>query len=620
MKFILMLSLICAFVSANEDLKIEEEFLEGIEEISEIATKTKLNIDDSPSLVTVLRHEKLRKLGINNVYEALGYVPGVQLKREASGVPVVVFRGVSQKGEVKLMIDGVTINNSYRGSIYYYLNFPIELVERIEVIRGAGSVLYGSGAISGEINIITKIADEERSNDLFLSAGKYDTYSGGAVLTTDVGGMTLSLDAYYHDSQKILDATDRHLKDYSAGMKLKSEYIELLARLKKSDQGNAYGILGNPDRDKERYFNQNESIFTQLSFKRSLGEKERVETIVGFNRYTQDIQSSLDMKSVVLPALSAYREDAYYAQADFYSKRIDSNELLLGVRVERSKAKRSKLEIGGRVLPPVANADSKRDTISAYINDQYSLSSAFDISAGFRFDDYSDFGNAASPTVGAIYRINKNFRLKMLYAKAYRAPSWVELTSNPSLQAETSDSFEGALIYKNHTNSTFRLNVYKTRIDDLITRNSERKYVQTDYADFFGGELEYIFIPTDDLEVNLFGSYVDAEDQNGDDLAGIAEILAAASVVYDFDFGLSWGSLVKYVSNMKRDEADTREDVPDSVVLDQTFSYKLKDLTLFFIIKDLFDKGVYYALPSSKKYGDFYDGGRSFYFKFEWEF
>ena len=156
MKNIFIFTLLVTSLFANENLKLEEDFLSSLDEVSEIATKTKLNIDDTPSFVSVLRSEKLKKLGIENVFQALSLVPGVQLKRETSGVPVVVFRGVTQKGEVKLMVDGVTINNSYRGSIYHYLDFPIEMVERIEVIRGAGSVLYGSGAISGVVNIITK--------------------------------------------------------------------------------------------------------------------------------------------------------------------------------------------------------------------------------------------------------------------------------------------------------------------------------------------------------------------------------------------------------------------------------------------------------------------------------
>lgn len=617
MKHLLTLSLLTALLLADEKLSLDEDFLNGIEEVSEIATKTKLNIDDVPSFVTVLHHEKLQKLGIDNVYEALAQVPGVQIKREASGVPVVVFRGVSQKGEVKLMIDGVTINNGYRGSIYYYLDFPIELVDRIEVIRGAGSVLYGSGAISGVINVITKSSSDESRNAVFVSGGTYDNYKGGALVSTNIGEMKVALDAYYQDSQKSVDSTDRHLNNYSAGMKLNNDNFVLLARINKSDQGNAYGVLGTPDRETGKYYNENESIYTQLSFTHSLGAKSDIKAVAGFRRYSQDIQVAA---SATTPARSIFREDSYYGQVDLHSKLIPSNELLIGAKVEKNKAKYSEFRVAGTLSSPIANPDSSRDILSAYINDNYSLSSDLDISAGFRFDDYSDFGDAASPTVGIVYSLNESFILKALYAKAYRAPSWVELTSNPALQAETSDSFETGLIYKNHSNSTLRFNLYKTKINDLILKNSARKYVQSEYADFLGSELEYIFTPTDDLELNLFGSYVQAEDQSGNTLADVANVLTTASLTYDFDFGLSLGSLVKYVSSSKRSLADTREDAPSSTLFDQTFTYKIKDITASFIIKDLFNQGTYYALPSSTKYDDFDDGGRSFLLKAEWKF
>ena len=518
------------------------------------------------------------------------------------------------------MIDGVTINNSYRGSIYYYLDFPIELIDRIEVIRGAGSVLYGSGAIGGVVNIITKSASDENRNAVFISGGTYDNYRGGAVVSTNIGEIKVALDAYYQDSQKSIDSTDRHLNDYSAGIKVNNENFALLARIKKSEIGNAYGIFATPDRQKEKYYNENESIYTQLAFKHSLGEKSSIETFAGFNRYSQDVQAAL---SATRPVTGIYREESYYGQTDLHSKLTPSNELLVGVKFESSQVKYSELRVSGVLSSPIANPNSSRETLSAYINDKYTLSSDLDISAGFRFDDYSDFGDAASPTVGVIYRLSESFKLKALYAKAYRAPSWIELTSNPTLQAETSDSFETGLIYKNHTDSTLRLNLYKTKINDLIMKDSTGKYVQSEYAKFLGSELEYIFTPTDDLELNLFASYVQAEDQNGIALADIANLLATGSIIYDFDFGLTLGSLVKYVSSSKRSTTDiteTRGDAPSSTLFDQTFSYKIKDMTASFIIKDLFNKGTYYALPSSTNYDDFYDGGRSVLLKAEWKF
>ncbi len=266
MRKTILLSLLITQILANEELDFENDFLNSLDEVSEIATKTKLNIDDTPSFITVLNSDKLKNLGVSNVLEALGLVPGVEIKKENSGVPVVVFRGVTQKGEVKLMVDGVSINNAYRGSIYYFLDFPIEMISRIEVIRGAGSILYGSNAMSGVINIITHSAQDDAKNSVFVSGATYDNYKGGAIVSAKQDKLRLSLDAYYQKENKMIEETDRGLKDFSIGLNLEYDAFSLLARVKDSKQGNAYGILGVEDHSKDMFYNKNQVFFYTTYF------------------------------------------------------------------------------------------------------------------------------------------------------------------------------------------------------------------------------------------------------------------------------------------------------------------------------------------------------------------
>lgn len=615
MKHLLFLLLTSMLLLSNEELNFEDDFLQSLEDVSEIATKSKLNIDDSPSFVTVLHSDKLQKLGIDNVFEALAQVPGVQLKREATGVPVVIFRGVSQKSEVKLMVDGVTINNAYRGAIYHYLDFPIEMVERIEVIRGAGSVLYGSGAISGVINVITKSSSSQDANSVFVSGGSYDYYKGGAIVSSKIGDVKIAVDAYYQENQKVIESTDRHLKDYSVGLKISDEHFALLARMKKSDAGNSYGVISVPrkvaDTSKNDFYNINKSLFLETSYQNDLSKNNKLKVLAGYSDYAQKIEANHSLAGTIE---LEYKEYSYYAQADLISHSLSNNELLIGTKFESSDTLESKISLGADISDP----NFSRDIASLYVNDKYSVYSDLDISAGLRYDNYSDFGDAISPTLGLVYRLTNQWRVKALYAKAFRAPSWVELTSNSNLKAETSDSFEAGVVYKQAQNSVVRLNVYHTRINDLITKNGA--YVQTQYADFEGMEFEYILTPNNQLELNLFGSYIQAKDKNNEDLPDVANVLATASGVYDLDFGVSLGGLVKYVGSSKRSSSDTRENHSSSLIVDGTFSYTYKDITASLVIKDLFDKGTYYALPTSTLNNDFYDGGRSALVKASWDF
>ncbi len=617
MKHILIFMLLIAPIFANEELEFENDFLSSLDEVSEIATKTKLNIDDTPSFVSVLHSEKLKRLGIDSVFEALRLVPGVQLKKEKTGVPIVIFRGVTQKGEVKLMVDGITINNSYRGSSYYYLDFPIEMIERIEVIRGASSILYGSGAISGVINIITKSSQHSSKNKVFVSGGTYDNYKSGAIVSTNIKNFKLTLDGYYQKSNKSIKSSDRHLKDYSLGINIKDEHFEFLARVKKSDIGNAYGVFGVIDEDRDKFNNENSSFFTQLSYKDNINKNNKINILAGYTNYKQIVQAvhpSLDLIN------TNYKENSYFSELSLISTSLADNELLIGAKVESSKTLQSEWSTG---LPYISDPNLDRKIYSLYLNNNYSFSSNFDISAGLRYDNYSDYGNSYSPNLGLVYRLTPEVRLKALYSHSFRAPSWIELTSNSSLEAETSDSLEMGIVFKANQNNILRFNLFASKIEDMIAKDTAGQYVQNSENNFYGSEIEYIYSPNTKTELNFLASYIKAEDKDGNDLADVANILASTSLIYELDSHFTFGSLLQYVSSSKRSEVDsleTRDKMKDSLIFDQTISYAFKDFTASLIIKDLFDAGTYYALPRNANGTDFDDGGRKFLIKASMEF
>jgi len=627
MKKLIMIPLLISNILATDEFNIGDDFLSSLDEVSEIATKTKLNIDDTPSFVTVLHSDKLQKLGIENIFEALNLVPGVELKKELTGVPVIIFRGVTQKSEVKLMIDGVTINNSYRGSIYYFLDFPIEIIDRIEVIRGAGSVLYGSGAISGVINIITKSSEKSAKNLIFTNIS--DSKNGiGALVSTNIANFKLSLDTYYQKSDKTIfigknisgqtGDTDRHLKDYSVGINLSDDYFTFLGRIKKSNIGTAYGFLGVLDTNLNNYNVQNDSIFTQLSYKNNLNKDNKITLLSGFHAYKQcaNIQH-------LKPAIfnTNYKEKSFYSEMNLFSTSITNNELLAGLKYESSETVTSEWFFDTVPYTPISDSTLSRETYSFYLNDKYSISPNFDLSAGFRYDNYSDFGNSYSPNIGLVYRVSEKIKLKALYSNAFRAPSWIELTSNANLQAESSDSIETGVVFKHYQNNVIRVNFYASKINHMITKNpATKKYIQNSENNFLGTELEYIYSPTSQLELNLFTSYIKATDDNSDDLTNIANILISSSLTYELESGFTFGSLVKYVSSSKRSIDDTREDMDSSIILNQTISYSFKDFTASLIVKDLFNSGKYYALEKNSYETDFDDDGRAIMLKASLEF
>ena len=614
-KYLSTFILTSTVLMSNEILDLESDFLQSLDEVSEIATKTKLNIDDTPSFVTVLHSEKLKELGINNVFEALRLVPGVQLTKESAGVPVVVFRGATQKGEVKFMIDGVNINNTYRGSIYHYLDFPIELIQRIEVIRGAGSVLYGSGAISGVINIITT-SSEENKNKVFTSIGSYDHYKAGAIISQQIGDFKFLSDGYYEKDHKkittgpditgIIADSDQGLTNYSVGLNLSNKNLSLITRMKSSDFGNSHGLTNHIDEDTDKYHNLNQMFFTQIKYKNSINNDNSYFISVHYSNYLQNAETKL-------PASidTYYKEDSFFSQAQLISNTIKNNELLVGIEYSKSKIKDTSYFV---------NETSTRKIFSIYANDKYSLTNRLDFSAGLRYDNYKDEMQKVSPSFGAVYRVSDDIKIKTTYSKSFRVPSWIELKSNANLSEEEASTIESGVVYNYNQNNKVRINFFKTEIKNVIAKNSARIYENSAEHNMLGSEFEYIFSPNIQSEMKFSTSYIDAKDKDNNDIKDVANILTNASFIYRFDSGISLGMLLKYTSSIDRSSTDKRDDMSNSLIFNQSISYVNKSFTTTLTVKDLFNHGTNYPLVENTYINDYQDAGRTIQLKASWEF
>jgi len=250
--------------------------------------------------------------------------------------------------------------------------------------------------------------------------------------------------------------------------------------------------------------------------------------------------------------------------------------------------------------------------LSFYINDEYSYSPKLDLSAGLRYDHYSDFKGAFSPNVGLVYKITDNIRYKALYSHSFRAPSLIEITSNANMKAEKSDSIETGLIYKNTSHQTARINFYATKIYDMITKDPDtNKYMQHTKNSFYGVELDYSYVPNNNLEMDIIASYINAKDEQHHPLPNVANVLASATLLYEMESGVVFGSYLRYVSGAKRFAEDLRAKSADSWIFNQTISYNYKDLTLSCVVNNLFNAKHYYATLPNRYKQDFNDGGRT---------
>jgi len=180
----------------------ESRLLAILAEETAIATKTRLNSDFVPGIVTVLHGDELEALGVETAWEALSLVPGMQAVRDAAGNPNVIVRGLEfpfNSGNVKVLVDGISLSRESAGINGIALQIPIQLVDRIEVIRGPGSVVYGDFAFMGLVNVITRRTSGRAfarwGGDRFLEGGGSAAAKLGAVEISAVGAVARSTDA-----------------------------------------------------------------------------------------------------------------------------------------------------------------------------------------------------------------------------------------------------------------------------------------------------------------------------------------------------------------------------------------------------------------------------------------
>ncbi len=145
-----------------------------------IATKTEMDADLAPGIVNVLQGSDLEERGFHTVWDALTLIPGIDISVGASGSLQVTVRGIGNSiaaGKIKIMVNNISVNNTFSNEADAAWTMPIEQVDRIEFIRGPGSALYGKDAYCGVMNVITRSS----GNRIFGAYGRFDAYKGGAV-------------------------------------------------------------------------------------------------------------------------------------------------------------------------------------------------------------------------------------------------------------------------------------------------------------------------------------------------------------------------------------------------------------------------------------------------------
>ncbi|MEW8072986.1 MAG: TonB-dependent receptor [Candidatus Thiodiazotropha sp.] len=635
----------------GEDTDIQR-LIAIIDKHTKIATKTRLNADFVPGMVTVLRGEDLEASGKRIVWEALIEVPGIELFEGKVGSRNLIVRGVGKSfasGNIKMLVNGIEQNSYREGKAWPVLDLPIAQVERIEVIRGPGSAVHGGFAYIGVINVITR----SQGNRLFARTGSHDSYHVGGVFDWSDGDafdFSLNLSGEQSADGEVTSGPDllgssppsnapgpvndaRDARAAILGLKYHGFSFDL--QYLHNGHGEKFGITNILPPSEDRVVFEHTNITAEARQHIGLAPSLSATLRLGWLRQAFKADSFLLAVTPLNNVLTDvdYQEQHLYGGLAIEGRLGAGHELLLDLLHKREDAKKAGQISNDPIMGPEGDfvlTDKNRTQISLSLQDQIHLNKNITVTAGVRYDDYSDVGNQLSPRLAAVWRATDQHIFKIQYAEAFRPPTLVELYTtnnpiaqgNPDIKPTTSESIELAYIYK-HPNTTARATLFHTDLNDLIVLEPGQ-YVNSGGARLQGMELEFEHELSSKLFTTGTVSYTDAEDQaTGTALEGASNWLFNLGMRYRFRPNLLFDARYRYVSERAREPTDSRNPLNGYQTIDITANLANllgKGTILRGGIRNLFDEDVRYPAAANTYPDDYPQRGRQWWLQAFYQF
>lgn len=643
--------------------------LYGDEEMISTATGAKKPISKAPSVATVITQDDIKRIGATDLDEALETVPGLHVSRSTIYGPLYTIRGIysGQNPQVLLLINNIPITNLFVGDrSRVWGGMPVQAIARIEVIRGPGSAIYGADAFAGVINIITKTKEDIKGTEIGGRIGSFDTYDGWGLHGDKWGDFDIAAILEYHntngqrrtieaDAQTSFDRIYHTDASFAPGP-VSLERDNLDARIDisrgnwrfhgglqhRSNVGTGAGVAQALD-PHGRYSSDRwnaDIVYHNAEFT----EDWDVTAQASYFDTTQVIQKNLliyppgsfggNFPQGVIGNPEVFERHARASISGFYSG-FDWHTLRIGAGFnydsiyDVQEAKNYKFVSGNLPPVPLGALSNVTDTSELFLTpgnrknaflflqDEWHFAKDWGLTTGVRYDYYSDFGSTVNPRLALVWETRHDLTTKLLYGRAFRAPSWAETRNinnpvslgNPNLRPETINTVELAFDYRPIDKLRLGLNVFNYWWSDIIrfvpdsgstTITAQNSGQQTGH----GLELEADWRIAEGLTVLGNYSYQHSIDETTHHDAGYAP----HHKVYlrgDWEFLPNWhlNPQIDWIIDRQRPAGDSRPNVPDYVWADLTIrrKYLLDRWEAAFSVRNLFDSDAREPSPSGTR-------------------
>ena len=457
-KGMLMAALICGVVQWGGTPVHASELQEfALDEYVVTAARTETKLVDTPANISVVDAQTIEERHYQDVSEVLKDVPGANVLDNGYGVSEkkIVLNGDER---VLIMVDGRRLNfdmGTMTRSGYDMNQLPdVGLIERIEVLKGAGGALYGSDAVGGVVNIITKKADRSFGK-VSIAMGSMGAEDYNAMYSIKEGktGVTVSASKYEQEYYKYRDAKTDTTKRWLGDSDFKNEKVSLKLDQELANDSNlsvgyeyskfegfsAWNVAsyGTP-LDKET-----QNVFVKYDWTlngKDSGYLQFYHNELDYNNFgnMEEKTNGLDLQQVITTS--------------------DNNKLVVGASWRKSDVKTES-----------ALYDESIDNLAFFINDAWEFTPTWTINAGVRYDDHSEAGDETTLSTGLNKKFDENSHAYINWGQVFRAPTTDDLfyysPSGKNSYGEYYGAMRGNRDLKAETGETWTVG-YQTNIDD----------------------------------------------------------------------------------------------------------------------------------------------------------
>ncbi len=542
------------------------------------ATKSEQKLKDVTSNVTVITKEDIEAKHITTVAEALKEAQGVIVSQAGGlGAPASVFlRGFDSDSTV-VLVDGVKINNpTLIGGQADIGNLVINDIERIEIIKGPQSGVYGANASAGVINIITSKAGSSCSSNVSFEYGSYDTKKAQVAFAKKFGKLSAKVSYSYLKSSGFSAQADikKDLDSYEDDAYENSNLnVKLSYDFTKNDKLDLEYIQNDSSIDYDK------SLFEQDGF--NLTQNDKIYNISYTHKYANGSYSKIyfnranftkkDPKGWI--ALFEGSNTQYGIDNKIALENLD---ILFGVDRVESKDKVNSKKLKSKGIYVTTNYKYKNTVVSATL----------------RRDFYSDFKDETTGKIGIKHTFDNGLIVRANYGKAYRVPSLFEYSLNPNLEPETTKGYDIGFEFKN-----FTFTYFYNKIDDeiLYDMNLWSYYNSSKGAKIKGYEIGYRGSISDNLLFSLNYTRFSAKDKDGYQLLRRPKFIANLDLdYYGFDkTHINFNA--QYIG--KREDLDfstfpaKKVNTGNKFIANASIDYQIsKNATIYLKVNNIFDK------------------------------